>query len=226
MKRTIEQRLARLERKCRALFAALVVITVIATCASLPPLRAQVGRYVPNWVSDRAGRVTYGDTTHYTGATADIVGLPDDAGGLSIITQAGSHDKTLIDQQGEAYLIHGFVTPDTLIDSAGNPTHFFKAMSFSTVFGKRPNPLYGENRAFLSRIGTAYIGPDDGKHRSDYYIGLMQCGGYGAVFYPQNATNGAECPGEPDAVAMTGNLYARKDLHVTGKLFVNGVEVR
>ena len=208
---TIDDRLARLERKCRALAFALVTVTAFAACVSLPPLRAQFGRYVPDWISDSAGRVTYGDTLHYSGATADIIGRPDDDAGLSIIAPHGPTGR-------EAYLIHGFTVPDS------QPGTFLKAMSFSTVWSQRPFPQYGEEPVLLSRIGTTYIGPDDA--RRTYYIGLMQCGGYGAVFYPSNPTNGAECPGEANAVAFSGNTYARKDLHVTGRLFVNGREIR
>lgn len=105
------------------------------------------------------------------------------AGGLRILSN---------DQTDEAYLMEGWRLPNG---------ETMKTMSLSTRW-----TLHGD-RILVTRLNTAVI--RDGVQFDD--IGLMQCGGHGSVFFPANARDAGECPGDRK-VKING------DLVVTGKV--------
>lgn len=204
----LEQRVARLERTCRALTFSLVAMTVVAACATLPPVRAAAEDYAAGWLLHRDGTATFGHETHLSGATLDVVGRTDS--GLAIIRR----QPTPADPASESFLVFDHTLPDGTTQ---------KDTSFSSVWAQRPFPSYGDDPALLTRLFTTYQGTAPG-HEPER-TGLMQCGGFGTVFYPWNATNGAECPGA-NTTLFNGDIRGNGDLYLKGRLFVNGTEIR
>lgn len=94
-------------------------------------------------------------------------------------------------------------------------------MSFSTHWAdpqSAPPGVIGP--ILITRLFTA-----DAAEKTGENVGLMRCGGYGTIFYPDNPTNAAECPGT-NIVKVNRELVVAKDVHVNGRLFVNGVGIR
>jgi hypothetical protein len=160
------------------------------------------------WSLDARGRATFGATSHLTGGTVDIVGAPRDSAGLSVLVS---------DWKNEGFFLQEIQHPIT--------KQWFKTMSISSIWDDSlsPVPRASMDRIALTRYNSTTIDVN-GVIRDD--VGMVHCGGHGTVFYPYDNQRPKECPPEPNAVAMTGNLYLRKDLYVTGRIFVNGVEIR
>jgi hypothetical protein len=130
-------------------------------------------------------------------------------GGLAVITREERPDPS-----HESFFIFAYARPDG---------SFTKTMSFSNHWSYPPNPRDATEKVLLTRLFTAYAGANAA--HADENVGFMQCGGYGTIFYPGNATNGMECPGK-NTVLVNGTLIANQDLRIIGHLFLNGREIR
>ncbi len=208
----LEQQARRHACLIRAQFVGLILCMGIMLCASVPPLHAQVLSVIEaaaGWRLHRDGRATFNSDEHLTGANVDIVGDRNADSGLGVYRRL----TTPADPVNESFFIFGHETP------AGD---IQKDVSFSTHWAQRPFAGYEDDPTMIMRLFTTYQGLDKAKAAEN--IGLMQCGGSGTVFYPDNGTNAAECPG-PNTVLFNRDVSVNKDVHIKGRLFVNGVEV-
>ena len=204
---TVDERLLRLERMVRMQWMLLAI--VVAACVVSVFMATR--RYTSmGWTTDPSRRGTFGASQHVTGATIDVFGLPNDSGGLAVLTS---------DPTNEAFFLQGLQRP-------GNQG-WMKSMSISSMWNRpaaaAPSAAQESARVVLTRYNSTYL-DTKGEQRDD--VGMMHCGGHGIVFYPNDSQRVDDCPAEPRTIAINGNLDARKDVHIAGHLFVNGTEIR
>ena len=198
MTMTLEQRIARAERRVRQLGTVLALMTVLLLGT------ITIGAHGTGWFVNEAGRATFGQPAHMTGATVDIMGLPDDAAGLTILDQSGT-----IDQGGhESFLM--------LMKRHPTTTYWSKMLSISGLWDAA-NPTDGSGSA-VARYNAGYTLWDgtqrDSIHAADYGLG-------GWVFCPANPNNwtyGERTAETPQLVVDCGIVRFLHDIVITGDI--------